>query len=100
MHALDLFELAQSFIFSGFWHLRRLDLFAKLLHFFSQFVSFAEFSLNGLHLLPQIEFALRSIDVGARLGIDFLLDRQDFNFLVQNVVNATQTRRRIGNFQY
>ena len=100
MHALELFQLAQGFVFGGLGHFCRFDLFTKLLHFFGEFVSFTEFGLNSLHLLPQIELALRSIDVGARLGIDFLLDRQDFNFLVQNVVNATQTRRRIGNFQY
>ena len=99
MHAFELFQLSQRLIFSGLRHLRGFDLFTKLLNFFRQFIAFAEFGLNRLHLLAQIELTLRTIDVRARLRVDFLLNGEDFNLFVEDFVHASETRGRVSNLQ-
>ena len=68
---------------AGFRHLRGFDLFSKLRDLFRQFVALAEFALNRLQLLAQVKLSLRTIDVSARLSIDFLLDRENFDLFVQ-----------------
>ena len=58
-------------------------------------VAFAKLRLNGLELLAEEELALRAVNVGARLRVDLLLDGQDFNLLVEKLVDAAQARRRV-----
>ena len=91
--------MPQRFVFRGLWHLRRFDLFPKLLNFFDEVVAFAKLGLNSLHLLPQIKLALGPINVRARLGIDFLLNGEHFDFLIQQFVNTPQPRRRVRDLQ-
>ena len=68
---------------------------AQLRHLFRQLVAFAEFGLNGLQLLPEIELALRAVNVGARLRVNLLLDREDFDLFVEKLVDAAQARGRV-----
>ena len=99
MHALELLQLPQRFFLGGLRHLGRFNFFAKLLNLFREFVAFAKLALDRLHLLAQIKLALRPIHVGARLGVDFLLNRQHFDLFVQQFIHAAQASCRVSNFK-
>ena len=96
VHAFEFLELAQRLFLRSLRHVRRVDLFTELRDLFGEFVALAEFALNRLELLAQVELALRAINVGARLRVDLLLDGQHFDLFVQEFVDATQPRRRVG----
>ncbi len=61
---------------------------AILLDLFLQFVAFAEFLLDRLHLLPQIKLALALVHFTARLRVDVVLDFENFGFFRHQFVNA------------
>ena len=99
MHALELLQLPQRFVLRRLGHLRGLDLLAKLLRLLGQFIAFAEFALNRFHLLSQVKLALRAVDIGAGLGVDFLLNGQHLDLFIENLVHSPQTRRGVRYFQ-
>ena len=95
MHALELLELAKRLLLDRPWHSRLLDLLPILFDLLVEFVTLAEFGLDGFELLPQEVFALRAIDVGAGLGVYLLLDRKHLEFAREQLVDLLESRYRV-----
>ncbi len=93
------FSCRKRLFLSRLRHFRGFDLFPELRSLLRQLVAFAEFALNRLELLAQVKLSLRTIDISACLSIDFLLDSEDFDLLVQEIVDASQTCGGVGNIQ-
>ena len=71
-----------------------------MIDFFLNFVAFAKFLLNGLHLLAQVELALALVHLATSLRIDIVLDLEDLDFLRHQGMNTAQPLDRIDEFKH
>ena len=95
MHSLELFQLPERFFLGVLRHFCFEDLVAILLDLFVKLVALAKLALDRLQLLAQKILALRTVDVGACLRVDLLLDGQNIDLFAQQIVDAAQPRDRV-----
>ncbi len=97
------FFKALQLLFRFFEHfLRHLGVFnalAEFRDFFRALIQFSQFLLDSLQLLTQEILALGFVHLALGLGLNFLLHREDFNLLPENVAHLPQSKNRIGNLQ-
>src|SRR5262245_714968 len=89
-------ELFASFL-RHFRLVRSLDVPPGLL---DELVSFTQFGLNGLQLLPKKEFSLSLVDLAPGLAVDLILDRKQLHLPGQKLMNTMESFQRIQSGEY
>ena len=72
---------------------------AKLFNIALTFVLFAEFFLNGFHLLTQVVLALALLDAVLHFRLNFVAKLLDFKFFSQVLIDFLQPNSNIGRFE-
>ena len=100
MHAFEPSKLPLRLFGNFLRHFRLFNFLSILIDFFLNFVAFAKFLLNGLHLLAQVELALALVHLATSLSIDIVLDLEDLDFLRHQGMNTAQPLDGIDEFKH
>ena len=84
-HLLQTRQLALRLLLGLLRHPRFVDLLAVLLDFVTAIFALAQFLADGVHLLAQVVFALRLLDLLFRLLLDLLADFAHFQLVRQHL---------------
>ena len=76
------------------------DLLLQVVDVALTFVLLAEFLLDCLHLLAQIELALRLLNLVLHFGLNLVTQLLNFQLLRQVLVNLFQADTNVRRFQY
>ena len=82
-------------VWACFRQLGRLDFLLQVDQVAGEDIAFAQFGLDLLHLLAQVEFALALIHLILDTAVDFILQLEHIQFLGQQFVDALQALARV-----
>ena len=85
MHLGQAFQLTPGLLFHFFGHPGFFDLLLKFLDLFLSFVSLSQFFLDSLELFPEEVFFLEASHLFLGLGLDLLLDGEEFYLPVKDL---------------
>ena len=87
-HLRKAIEFAQSLLLHRLRHSRRFNLLGQFFDFLRLVVTFAEFLLDGLHLLAQEVLALVLADLGLHLRLNLRAELEHLEFLDQDSIEV------------